>query len=328
MTAMARPGVVDGIAEAGVVRIVADAFGADTVEVQRIDHLSAGASRLSFAIDVLVDGERHELVLQRERVRGRSDVAAEARLLSAAGRVGVPVPRVIAADAIGSAVGGAFILTTRIAGETLPGRILRAPDLATVRAGFAERCGEILAAISSIPVEAVAPLPATDPLDAVTSLLDASPDPRPVLELGLVWLRQHRPLSDEPRVVHGDFRNGNFIVSPNGIEAVLDWELAHIGDPLEDLGWLCCRAWRFGGPGVVGGIGSRAELVRSYERATGRTVSLESLLWWQILATVRWGAICLEQARTHLSGEHRSVELAVIGRRACEMEYDLLRMLP
>jgi aminoglycoside phosphotransferase (APT) family kinase protein len=158
-------------------------------------------------------------------------------------------------------------------------------------------------------------------------MLDASGDPRPVFELGLRWLRDNRPAAREPAVVHGDFRNGNLIVGPDGIRAVLDWELAHIGDPLEDLGWLCARAWRWGQRPVVGGMGSRAELLTAYAEAGGGSLTSQQIFWWQLLATVRWGVMCLEQARTHLSGETRSVELAVIGRRACEMEYDVLRML-
>jgi len=127
--------------------------------------------------------------------------------------------------------------------------------------------------------------------------------------------------------VHGDFRLGNLIVGPDGVRAVLDWELAHLGDPREDLGWLCARVWRFGWPDMVGGMGTVADLLDAYARHGGDRVDPADLFWWQVLATLRWGAICLEQARVHLSAEFRSVELAVIGRRAAEMEYELMRML-
>lgn len=314
----------------GVSPALARAFGSDDVELLDVRALSAGVSRLSWAIDVRVGADVHGLVLQRERVRGlgRGDVGAEARLLRAAARQGVPVPAVVAADPVGEGVGGAYIVTTRIDGETIPRKILRSPDLGTARRNLAGECGRILAGIHSIPVASVEPLPASDPVEEIEQMLDVSPDPRPVFELGLDWLRRNRPAASAPAVVHGDFRNGNLIVGPDGVRAVLDWELAHVGDPLEDLGWVCARAWRWGERPVVGGAGRRSDLLRAYTAAGGSTVSPARMFWWQLLATVRWGVMCLELARTHLSGEYRSVELAAIGRRACEVEYDVLRMLP
>lgn len=300
------------------------------VRVRRLDPLSAGSSRLTWAVDAELDGRVCRLVLQRERVRGQgwSDVDAEARLLRAAQGAGVPVPAVVAADARGAVLGGAFIVTSRVEGETLPRRILRSPELAGARAGFAARCGEILARVHAIPPSDVAPLAATDPFDEITAFLDASEDKRPVFELGLAWLRANQPAPRPATVVHGDFRNGNLVVGPDGVRAVLDWELAHFGEPLEDLGWLCARPWRWGARPAVGGIGTREDLLATYAQAGGPAVAPAELHWWQLLATVRWGAMCLEQARVHLSGAHRSVRLAAIGREACRTEYDVLRMLP
>jgi aminoglycoside phosphotransferase (APT) family kinase protein len=128
--------------------------------------------------------------------------------------------------------------------------------------------------------------------------------------------------------VHGDFRLGNLLVDRSGLVAVLDWELAHLGDPLADLGWFTVRAWRFGGAGEVAGLGSIDELVDAYENAGGASVDRDALRWWQVMGTLRWGVICMLQASTHLSGASRSVELAAIGRRVCENEYDVLRLLP
>ena len=108
---------------------------------------------------------------------------------------------------------------------------------------------------------------------------------------------------------------------------MLDWELTHAGNPAEDLGWLCVKAWRFGGGPPVAGLGSREELLAAYRAAGGADITLEELRWWEILGTLRWGVICLTQAWAHLSGAHRSVELAAIGRRVCEQEWDLLLLL-
>jgi aminoglycoside phosphotransferase (APT) family kinase protein len=309
--------------------MLARTWGQSEVTVLRVERLSAGASRLSWAVDVRAEDGDHALIVQRERVagQGRSEVETESRLLRAAARHGVPVPAVIAADPTGVVLGGAFLVTARVAGETLPRRILRDPQLSSARAGFARQCGHILADIHAIPIDQVAPLAEPDPLEAIETMLDAAHDPRPAFEIGLRHLRATRPRTERRSLVHGDFRNGNLILAADGVRAVLDWELAHIGDPIEDLGWLCARAWRWGGPDPVGGMGSVEDLVSSYREVSGFCFDLTDFRWWQLLATVKWGAICLEQARTHLSGEARSVELAVLGRLAAEVEYDVLRMV-
>jgi aminoglycoside phosphotransferase (APT) family kinase protein len=128
--------------------------------------------------------------------------------------------------------------------------------------------------------------------------------------------------------VHGDFRNGNFVIGPDGIRAVLDWELAHLGDPIEDLGWLCVKSWRFGNADLIaGGFGSLDELIAAYADASGTAITEDVVRFWVVLGTVKWGVICVGQAFTHLIGAVRSVELAALGRRVAEMEWDLLDLL-
>jgi aminoglycoside phosphotransferase (APT) family kinase protein len=211
-------------------------------------------------------------------------------------------------------------------GETIPRRILRDPALAPGRARFAADCGRILAGVAAMQIGTG--LPALDPVEPVAHLLDRAGVRRPAFELALHWLRSTRPPLGRTTVVHGDFRHGNLIMGPDGVRAVLDWELAHLGDPREDLGWLCARVWRFGAPAPVGGMGALPDLLESYAHHGGDRLDPADLFWWQVLATLRWGAICFEQARVHLAREFRSVELAAIGRRAAEMEYELMRMLP
>jgi aminoglycoside phosphotransferase (APT) family kinase protein len=309
--------------------VLASALGAARIDALEARPLSAGASRLTSALDVVADGRTHRLVLQRERVAGRGamDVATETRLLRAAHAVGVPVAEVVAS---GKADDGAYLVTSRVDGETIPRRILRDPALSAARERFAADCGRILAAVASIAVDAVEPLPAPDPLAAIEAMLDRSGTRRPCFEYALAWLRSQRPppIGGPPALVHGDFRSGNLIIGPDGVRAVLDWELAHVGDPREDLGWLCARVWRFGARPVVGGMGAVEDLLHTYAEHGGERLEPADLFWWQVLATLRWGAICLTQAQVHLAGEFRSVELAVIGRRAAEMEYELMRMLP
>jgi len=130
----------------------------------------------------------------------------------------------------------------------------------------------------------------------------------------------------DERVVHGDFRIGNVIFGTEGLRAVLDWELTRIGDPMEDLGWLCVRAWRFGAPAPVGGLCERERLFAAYERAGGVRVDAAAVRWWEVLGNFKWATICIMQARSVLDGAVKSLELASLGRRVAEMEIELMAL--
>jgi aminoglycoside phosphotransferase (APT) family kinase protein len=300
--------------------------------VTDLRRLSGGASRETWAFTL---GER-PLILQRARpggMRGEAGMATEAALLRAARRAGVPVPAVVATDrdvpaGEHASLGASWVVVERIEGETIPRRILRDDAYAAARPQLAAQCGRALAALHTIEPAVAPELDATDQFDQFRGLLDAFGEPHPAFELGFRWLSRRRPEPRADTVVHGDFRNGNLIVGPDGLRAVLDWELAHLGDPLEDLGWLCVRAWRFGAEPRVGGFGTVDELVAAYEEASGRSVDRDELAWWEAMGTLKWGVMCMIQAGAHLSGTVRSVELAAIGRRVCEVEHDLLLLLP
>jgi aminoglycoside phosphotransferase (APT) family kinase protein len=318
----------------GVAELAADlaaALGAR--EVRDVQRLSGGASRETFAFEA--DGRA--LILQRDRpgAMRQAGMATEARLLRAAAETGVPVPAVVAtdADAAGpgladSALGGSWLVVERVAGETIPRKILRDDEFAASRPQLAAQCGRALAGIHAIDPAEVPGLDDADQFDQFRALLDAMGEPHPAFELGFRWLEPRRPARRADTVVHGDFRNGNLVVGPDGLRAVLDWELAHLGDPLEDLAWLCLRAWRFGAEPRVGGFGDVDDLVAAYEAASGVAVDRGELAWWEAMGTLKWGIMCMVQAATHLSGTARSVELAAIGRRVCEVEHDLLLLLP
>ena len=171
------------------------------------------------------------------------------------------------------------------------------------------------------------PAPAPDPLGELRGLLGTFGPVSPTFELALQALEAELPPPRGPVLVHGDLRLGNLIVGPDGLRAVIDWELVHTGSPAEDLGWLCVKAWRFGSGLPAAGLGTREELLAAYRAAGGADIGLDELRWWEILGTLRWGLMCVSQAQAHLSGAHRSVELAAIGRRVCEQEWDLLLLL-
>lgn len=241
----------------------------------------------------------------------------------------MPVPRVVLA------VDGGYVME-RVEGETIPRKILRDPEFAKARPRMARQAGEIAARIHALPLDDLPDLPGFDgfdhpavaQIDQYRGLLDALGEPHPVFELGLRWLEDHLPPFKGTALVHGDFRNGNFVVGPDGIRAVLDWELAHLGDPIEDLGWLCMRSWRFREVDKpVGGFGGYDDLFAGYEAAGGVPVDRAVVRYWEVFGTLKWGEMCIVQAFTHLNGLHRSVELAAIGRRVCEMEWHLLDVL-
>lgn len=288
-------------------------------EVRDVRRLTGGASRETWSFDALIDGSWRPLVLRSDRA-GRRPLTVEALAFAAAGCAGVPVPEVLVRDET-------FLIMERIEGETIARRILRDERFAAVRPRLAEQCGEILARIHAIPPETIPGLDAHDPMSETAEMIHAFEDASPALELGLAWLERHRPATPGEVVLHGDFRLGNLIVGDGGVHAVLDWELVHRGDPHQDLGYLCVRAWRFGGEHPVGGFGSYEDLLRGYERVSGRAVDRESVRWREVFGTVWWGGACMLQASRHLSGGERSVELAAIGRRVWEQEYDVLLAL-
>ena len=297
--------------------------------VHGLRRVSGGASRVTSAFELEThDGATRRLILQMDRGDGSHHGRAqmEAALLRAAAAAGVPVPAVVALGD-GSELGADWLVVERLEGETIPRKVLRDDEWADARAALTAEAGRALAAIHTVDPADIEGLPPVDPLGDPLPLLDALGEIRPALELGVRWLAAHRP-PDGPRVtVHGDYRMGNFLVGPEGLRGVLDWELAHTGDAAEDIGWLCAPAWRFGGSGEVGGFGALDDLLAAYVGAGGEAMTPERVHWWQVYATVKWATICALQASAHLSGVTRSVELAAIGRRVCESEWDLFTLL-
>jgi aminoglycoside phosphotransferase (APT) family kinase protein len=304
----------------------------DALTIDSLRRLSGGASRETWSFDALSGDRRRPLILQRLRPGVPKSttgipIAVEAALLRVAGRHGVPVAGVVADDS-GDILGSAGMVVERLDGETIARKLLRDDAFAAAREHLGAQVGAALAQVHRIPPADVAGLQETDQLEQFRAVLDTLGEPHPAFELGFRWLEANRPPSARVTVVHGDFRLGNLLVDQGGLRAVLDWELAHLGDPLEDLAWFCVRAWRFGSPLPAGGVATREALVTAYEAAGGARVDRDALRWWEVLGTLKWGVICVMQAFGHLSGASRSVELATIGRRVCENEWDLLGLLP
>lgn len=326
-----------------VARVLGEAthrhFGAPAA-IEDLSRQSGGASRQTWSFDAVVNGERHALILRRdppaqgktERERAVAiDRATEFRVLRAAHDAGVRAPEPLFELTPRDGLGEAYVMR-RVGGIAIARKLLRDAPYEAARGRIAGQLGEILARIHATDPATLPPLMRREAADHIAGLrrsLDALAQPQPVFELALTWLDRRKPAPlDRPVLVHGDYRTGNYLVDETGVTTILDWELAHLGDPVEDLGWLCVKSWRFGAiDKPAGGFGSREDLWAAYERAGGGTVDPVRAHWWEVFGTVHWGIICLNQAWKHLSGSIKSMEHASIGRRAVETEVDLLQLL-
>ena len=297
------------------------------IDVRR---LTGGASRETWSFVAVADGERREYVLRRDPSTEPDPVRTrhEAIAIGAARRHGVPGPELVSWSDAGDRLAAPYLIMTRIDGEALPRRILAEERYAEARRGLGRQLGRAAAQIHAVPEAELEGLPEHDPLELMRFAYDTVGQARPVLELAFRRVLGTRPPDSGRRaLVHGDFRIGNLMVDEAGLTGVLDWELVHRGDPMEDLGFLCVRAWRFGGPLPVGGLSSFADLFDGYAELAGTRPDPDLVRWWQLVGTLNWAVICLWQAHRHLSGTTRSVELAAIGRRTAEQEHDLLRLM-
>ncbi len=320
--------------EAALARVLAAVLPAP-VTVTSVNRLSGGASAELSAVDV-VDGAgaAHALVLRRapKATSGAmtAGVAVEATAIQAADAAGVAVPTVVASFADDPELGDGYLMN-RLDGEALPGRLLRDGEYDDMRPGLLAQLAEALAGIHAASPAGVGAgvLAASDQLDGLEALHRSFGRTIPAFDLALAWLRDRLPTLDPvpDALVHGDFRMGNLLCDSAGLVAVLDWELVHVGDPHEDLGWFCAAAWRFGGDGAAGGLGSREELYAAYAAASGQPVDPERARFWEVLGSLKWGVICQLQVSRVLQHGERSVEHALIGRRVTEVELDLLLLI-
>ncbi|GIW43191.1 MAG: tyrosine protein kinase:aminoglycoside phosphotransferase [Candidatus Binatia bacterium] len=326
-------------------RYLAERLRAEEVRVLRLERLAGGASRETWGVDaeVFTNGHKQQLdlILRSEPAGSRlpGQCQMEFHLLRRAAEAGVAVPAVLWVEADPEVVGAPFLVMERVAGETLPRRLLRDATYRDARRALPEQLASALAAIHRIdpqsPELAGLPRPpdhqpaALYELDRFEQLYRAvALDPHPVFELAFRWLRHHAVPEDRRTLVHGDFRVGNIIFGSEGLRAVLDWELAHVGDPLEDIGWLCVRSWRFGNDHLpVGGLAPREVFYQAYERAAGKPVDRQRARYWEILGNLKWGVITILQFRSYLHGRSSNVELASLGRRTAEVEWELLRAM-
>lgn len=308
--------------------------------VHDLQQLTGGAIKTTWSFAADIGGARQRLIVQLSgeivpetpapSAEGPNWTSAEkdARAMMAAVNTGVPAPHVRAILDEADGLGPGYI-TEWVAGETLGPRIVREERFAPARALMAAQCGKILADIHRIAIEEVTFLNRFDPAQLLVNrrqIVDFYGFPLPALEFGLRWVGEHLPENVRHTVVHGDFRTGNLIVDETeGIRCILDWEVAHIGDPMLDLGWLCVKTWRFGGKSPVGGFGSREELFAAYEQASGHAVDPAQVRFWEAFGCVKWAVDCL-QIGMHGAAEI-GIERCAVGRRIEEPLWDFLNLI-
>lgn len=287
--------------------------------------LGGGASRQTWSFTA----NGRPLILRADplgRPGAPGSLRLEAQVIGVCAERGLAVPNVLAVDD-GPALGRAAMVMERVDGESIARRIQRDERFVVARRRLVGQMGAFLAGLHAIPVEQVAALRSSDPVGDLRRGYEHLGIASAVFERALDWLAARRPDAVPEVIVHGDFRLGNLIVADDGLRAVIDWELVHRGDPLEDLAWLCLKAWRFGGAGEAAGLGSIDELAAAYEAGGGTPVDRRRLRWWLVNKTLGWGLGCLIQGQAHRSGAHRSIDLAAVGRRAAEQEWDVVELI-
>jgi aminoglycoside phosphotransferase (APT) family kinase protein len=319
---------------------LAQATGAREVAVERLARLGGGAIQENWALDVACCGGRldgrHELVLRtdaRSRVAVSWDRAQEYRILEAVFHGGVTVPQPVALCEDPAVIGQTFYLMRRVPGEARGHKLVRDPTVRAQGEALVARIGAELARLHRLapPVPGLAFIPVPDRPPAMWRIaeyrrhLDAMRATECVLEWALEWLDRHAPGTERMCLVHADLRTGNYLVDNGGLSAILDWEFAAFGDPLEDLGWMLAKYWRFGAYQLeAGGIGTREGFLAGYEIAAGHVVDRAAVAWWEVMATVRWAVIALMQAARHFDGGEDSLELALTAHVLPVLELDLL----
>jgi aminoglycoside phosphotransferase (APT) family kinase protein len=308
-------------------------------ELRSVERLSGGASQETYRV-IFSTPEGERTFAMRRAIGGVGMAASpgpglvtEALLMRAAREVGVPEPEVHHILEPEEGLGAGFLMEW-LEGEALGAKIVRAPEFEEIRPKLARQCGEIMARIHSVDLEKTG---LSERLSTVTpeqyvqitwAGYKSFPTAQPMIDYTARWLLEHLPEEVEMRLVHNDFRNGNFMLAPDGIVAVLDWELAHIGDPMRDLGWICTNSWRFGRRELpVGGFGEREDLFQGYESVSGRPVDPEHVKFWEVFGSFWWSIGCLQMVQVYRGGPDRTVERPGIGRRTSECQVDCVTLL-
>ncbi len=300
-------------------------------KIKNLVPLTGGASA---DINRIIFEDNKEFIVRRSVVKDKAVMAIpknmEAKIQKIVKEYGAPVPEIIMEFSEGAEIGEGYVMQS-VGGETIPRKILRDDSYKNIRNKLPYEIGKSLAQIHKTKLEKLQDLEEitfSESLEKLFIIYESFDQPQPVFDLAFKWLENQKILDYEEVLVHGDYRFGNFIISEKKLESIIDWELAHIGNPMEDLGWLCVRSWRFGNVNKrAAGLGDVDELIAGYEANSEIKIDKSQLDIWQLYGSLKWGIICMVQTFAHLSGAVKSLEKAAIGRRVSETEFDLMNMI-
>ncbi len=302
-------------------------------EIVNLEPLTGGASKEIWKFEVNANGKSDRYILRRgSGIEGPLAIKTsdEAKIQKTVRKLGAQVPEIVAVSSLDEELGDAYIMKF-VYGESIARKILRDEEYKNTLPKLAFECGQSIAKIHQADINEFPFLPSKTVFEQINDLYQtyvSFNQPSPVFEYTHLWLKKQNFGEINDALVHGDFRLGNIIVDKDGLKSVIDWELAHIGNPLQDLGWICGNSWRFGNTNkVVGGFGDLADLLKGYNSVSNYHVDENMVKAWQVFGTFRWGVICLIQASAHLTGSINSVEKAAIGRRVSETEIDIVDLL-
>lgn len=305
-----------------------------------VERLSGGASQETYRLIVDTDSGARPYAMRRapggipsDTIVGHPGLEVEALLMQSAHAVGVPEPEVLYVLQESDGLGAGFIMQW-LDGEALGARIARAPGFAGLREHLAYDCGRILAQIHAIDLQSTGLDQHLEPIEPeafVHQMWDrykTYDSPQPMIDYAARWLLENLPVNPRSTLVHNDFRNGNVMVNEAEVVAVLDWEVAHIGDPMRDLGWICTNSWRFGvTEQPVGGFGAYEDLFRGYQDESGLAVDPEHVRFWEVFGSYWWAVGCLGMAEHYRTGPDQTVERPAIGRRTSECQVDCVNLI-
>jgi aminoglycoside phosphotransferase (APT) family kinase protein len=318
--------------------------GTSDLRVTNVARIFGGASRETWSFDAswYVNGSS----VQRSFIARRDPPASllydngllEFDIYSALAGTQIPVPQVHWMDRDGAALDRPTFIMGRIPGQTDASALATSPQFAEIRPTIARQKAEILARVHAVDIETIPSLERPPSVEASAlhevekwerTMRQDMLEPQPVLEFAFHWLKRHLPPPPERLVlVHGDYRTGNFLYdAEHGITGVLDWEMAHAGDPIEDLGWVVIKSWRWARNSLVGGLCEREEFVRMYEEASGRSVGLDALKFWEVFSNVKFAIIFITGTKQIVEAKTPDLLLALTAFVNPGLEVELLELI-
>ncbi len=319
---------------------------AENISITKLEKVVGGSSRenISFEAEWTEEGRKiaRSLIIRRDPVASllETDREMEFRVLQSLESAPVPVPKMYWLEPDEKWLERPFVVAEKMPGSSIPpmSRMrLFAPEDPELRAKIAKQWVEILAQIHTLDWKGLGlsflgvPEPGTDAarreIDKWEQVIEKHKlEPQPILTEALLWLKNNKPEVERITLVHADFKQDNLLFENEKITAFLDWEMTHLGDPMEDLGWSCMEWWRQDTP-LICGLMEKEEFFRYYENLSKIKVDERKVLFYQVLGCVKMTAIILTGVRSFSDGRSHDITLGLLGLAMCLLENELANLL-